>query len=97
MPTKHQPHSLKKIRLPTPQEDAAITRAALEDPDAQPLTNEQLAAMKPARGRPPAENKRIMLSMRVDPDIMVYLRASGKGWQTKVHDLLRKAVTTGKI
>ena len=97
MSDKHQHTSPKKILLPTPFEDADITRAALEDPDAQPLTTEQLASMKPARGRPAVTNKRIMLSMRVDADIMAHLRASGKGWQTKVHALLRKAVDTGKV
>ena len=33
----------RKIRLNTSQEDAEITHAALADPDAQPLTDEQLA------------------------------------------------------
>jgi uncharacterized protein (DUF4415 family) len=97
MSVKHQHTSPKKILLPTPFEDADNTRPALQDPDAQPLTPEQLASMKPARGRPAVANKRIMLSMRVDADIMVHLRASGKGWQTKVHALLRKAVDTGKV
>ncbi|MGQ0564182.1 MAG: BrnA antitoxin family protein [Gemmobacter sp.] len=32
---------------PTPEEDAAITAAALSDPDAQPLTDEELAGMRP--------------------------------------------------
>jgi uncharacterized protein (DUF4415 family) len=34
--------------LPTPEEDAAITAAALSDPDAQPLTDEEFARMRPA-------------------------------------------------
>ena len=38
-----------------------------------------------------------MLSMRVDPDILEHLRASGRGWQTKVHALLRKAVEKGEV
>jgi uncharacterized protein (DUF4415 family) len=97
MSVKHQQTAPKKVLLPTPFEDAAITRAALADPDAQPLTTEQLASMKPVRGRPAVANKRIMLSMRVDADIMAHLRASGKGWQTKVHALLRKAVDAGKV
>ena len=32
---------------PTLEEDAAITAAALSDPDAQPLTDEELAGMRP--------------------------------------------------
>jgi hypothetical protein len=36
---------------PTPEEDAVITAAAESDPDAQPLTEAQLAAMVPMRAR----------------------------------------------
>jgi len=36
------------ITMPTPEEDEAITAAAQSDPDAQPLTDEQLKAMRPA-------------------------------------------------
>lgn len=39
----------RKIHIPTDAEDAAITRAAQSDPDAPPLTDEQLARMRPAR------------------------------------------------
>ena len=42
---------VRKVRpqLPplSPQEDAEITAAALSDPDAQPLTDEQLAQFRP--------------------------------------------------
>lgn len=37
------------IELPTPEEDAAITRAAAEDPDAHELTDADIARMRPAR------------------------------------------------
>ena len=37
-----------QIKLPTPAEDAAITAAALQDPDAQPLTDAELAQFKRA-------------------------------------------------
>jgi hypothetical protein len=40
------------IVMPTPEEDEAITAAALSDPDAQPLTPEQLKAMVPMRTKP---------------------------------------------
>ena len=32
-----------------------------------------------------------------DPDVLSHLRASGKGWQTKVNALLRQAVEQGKM
>lgn len=86
-----------EIILPTVEEDAAITAAALSDPDAQPLSDEQLSKMRPMRGRPPVEVKRPMVSMRLDPDVLAHLRASGKGWQTKVNALLREAVEQGRV
>jgi uncharacterized protein (DUF4415 family) len=87
----------RQIILPTAKEDAAINAAAMSDPDAKPLTNDELAQLRPMRGRPPVDIKRPMLSMRVDPDVLEHLRASGKGWQTKVNALLRQAVEQGKV
>jgi uncharacterized protein (DUF4415 family) len=87
----------REIILPTAEEDAAINAAALSDSDAQPLSDAELARPRPARGRPVVAVKRPMLSMRVDPDVLAYLRASGKGWQTKVNALLRQAVEQGKM
>jgi len=87
----------REIILPSSEEDAAINAAALNDPDAQPLSDAELARLRPARGRPVVAVKRPMLSMRVDPDVLAHLRASGKGWQTKVNALLRQAVEQGKM
>jgi len=42
--------SKRKLIYPTDEEDAIITAAALSDPDAQPLTDERLAKLKPIRG-----------------------------------------------
>jgi hypothetical protein len=43
--------------FPTPEEDAAITIAAMSDPAAMPFTDREWEAVKPLlrRGRPPAE------------------------------------------
>lgn len=49
------------------------------------------------RGRPPLEFKRPMLSMRVDPDVLEKLRASGKGWQTRLNAVLREVVEQGRV
>jgi hypothetical protein len=40
------------VRLPTVEENGAIIAAAQADPDAQPLTDEQLQAMVPLRAVP---------------------------------------------
>ncbi len=39
----------RAVRMPTKKEDAAIRAAAKADPDAQPLTKAQLAAMVPLK------------------------------------------------
>lgn len=48
-------------------------------------------------GRPPVAVKRPMLSMRVDVEVLARLRASGKGWQTRVNALLKEAVEQGRL
>lgn len=37
----------RRVWMPTPEEDAEITAAALSDPDNPPLTDEELARMRP--------------------------------------------------
>lgn len=66
------------------------------DEDDRPATAEELSQAV-RRGRPPVAVARPMLSMRVDPDVLAKLRASGKGWQTKVNALLREAVASGRL
>ncbi len=44
-----KPSRRPRIRIPTPTEDRRITAAAKADPDAQPLTDEQLARMVPVK------------------------------------------------
>ncbi|KXU39016.1 hypothetical protein AXE65_10780 [Ventosimonas gracilis] len=88
----------------TDEEDAAITAAAMSDPDALPWTDEQLEAARPFMrigvrpvGRPPLEVTRPKVTLRLEPPVLEHLRASGKGWQTRVNALLREAVEQGRI
>jgi uncharacterized protein (DUF4415 family) len=76
--------------LPTPEEDAAITAAALSDPDAQPLTDAELAQFRPARGRgrPPQDVTKIPTSIRLDARVVRAFKATGEGWQTRMNDAL---------
>ncbi len=55
------------------------------------------AAMEQARrGRPPSENPKQMVSIRLDRDLVTALRASGRGWQTRANEILREAMGLGK-
>lgn len=49
------------------------------------------------RGRPVGSTKpdsKVAVKIRLDPDVVAALRASGRGWQTRVNDLLRERVVT---
>jgi uncharacterized protein (DUF4415 family) len=79
----------RKPIYPTDEEDAIITAAALSDPDAQPLTDEQLAKLKPARGRPLGSGKKVQLTVRFDSEIVETFKGMGNGWQTRMNDALK--------
>lgn len=84
---------------PTPEEDAEIIEAALADPDAPPLTDDQLAHMVPfraRRGRPSSEHNKILLSVRYSPEVVAYFRDSGPGWQTRMDEVLQQYVSIQK-
>jgi uncharacterized protein (DUF4415 family) len=43
------------------------------------------------RGRPKAEKRKTLLSVRLDTDIIDHFRATGPGWQRRINGALRKA------
>lgn len=43
-------------------------------------------------GRPPSANPKRQVTLRLDGAVLDKLRSSGPGWQTRVNDILRKAV-----
>lgn len=50
-----------------------------------------LATLKKQRGErgPQKAPVKVSTTIRLDPDVLETLRASGKGWQTRVNDILR--------
>lgn len=76
----------KNLADMTDAEDATITKAARDDPDALPVDS----LMRKKRGRPFAETTKTKVSIRLSPEVLEALRATGKGWQTRVDDVLRK-------
>ena len=83
------------VVLPTVAEDRAITAAAKADPDAQPLTPQQLQAMVPykaVRGRPKSENKKLLVSVRYSPEVVAYFKSTGEGWQSRMDGVLQQYV-----
>jgi len=87
--------------MPTLEEDHLIIAAAESDPDALPLTDDQMSAMVPmrmVRGRPKLANKKQLISIRYSPEVIDYFKASGAGWQARMDSVLKdyvKAHSTG--
>jgi uncharacterized protein (DUF4415 family) len=94
----------------TPEEDARILAAALSDADAQPLTDEQLARMRPAHevvpwlvarqlrskgGRPKLAAPKKPVTLRLKPAVLEAYRASGPGWQTRMAEAIEKHAPRG--
>ena len=81
--------------LPGLRESLAELRAGVV---AEVHTPEQIAARK--RGRPAGTVKadaKVSTTLRVDTDVLAAFKASGKGWQTRVNEVLREAVAAGKV
>ncbi len=84
------------VRMPTTEEDKAITAAAKADPDAQPLTPRQLKSMVPMqalRGRPKSASTKQLVSVRYSPEVLAYFKSTGEGWQSRMDRVLREYVT----
>lgn len=84
------------VVMPSAAEDRAINVAAKADPDAQPLTPKQLAAMVPMRalrGRPKSANAKQLVSVRYSPEVLEYFKSTGEGWQARMDGVLREYVT----
>ena len=86
---------LPNVRMPSAEEDKAITAAAKSDPDAQPLTPKQLKSMLPIkalRGRPKSEHKKLLVSVRYSQEVVEFFKATGDGWQSRMDGVLRHYV-----
>jgi uncharacterized protein (DUF4415 family) len=85
----------------TDEEDAAITAAALRDPDnppltekfwknARPLSPERLRRLRGQRGPQKSKPVKTRVSLRLDPDVVAFFRKKGAGWQSRINEALRK-------
>ncbi|MBL8548836.1 MAG: BrnA antitoxin family protein [Hyphomonadaceae bacterium] len=72
------------------------------DTDNPPLTLTQLMKLRPVsaatlaivrrgRGRPPAEETKEQVTLRLDKDVIEHFKKDGRGWQTRINAFLRAA------
>jgi uncharacterized protein (DUF4415 family) len=85
--------------VPTDAEDAAINRGIAADPDTVEITASLAAKLQPLRprGRPAVANPKAPITTRIDADVLAAIKHSGKGWQTRLNEVLREAVQQGKF
>ena len=79
--------------------DEEVTAAALSDPDAQPLTDEQLSKFRRLpevpggnfldRLRAQAQENKKPVTLRCDADVLEFYRSQGKGYQRLMNNVLR--------
>ena len=48
------------------------------------------------RGRPRKANPKVSTTVRLDQEVLAYFRGTGKGWQTRLNEVLRQYVITNK-
>lgn len=79
------------LLVPNAKEDAQINKAAWNDPDAQPLTEDEWLQAQPLmrRGRPLGSGTKTQVTLRLDTDVLESFKATGTGWQTRINDALR--------
>jgi uncharacterized protein (DUF4415 family) len=91
----------------TDEEDAAITAAALADPDNPPLTEEfwkrarpmspeRLRRLRGQRGPQRSKPLKVRVTLRLDPDIVAHFKKRGPGWQSRINVMLRKTLKLSK-
>jgi len=83
--------SKRKLIMPTPEEDAAINRGIAADPDTYELGTEEFKRLKRV-GRPRLDTPKIAVTIRYDKAVIDAFKADGPGWQTRMNDVLKKAV-----
>jgi uncharacterized protein (DUF4415 family) len=79
-----------------PKKKRAGVSTWVDPDDATALTDEFFAkaeikdgARLIRRGRPPLAEAKRQVTLRLDPDLLDRLRATGPGWQTRVNKALR--------
>lgn len=72
------------------------------------LTAEDLAQFKPAQdvlpeslmaklkkaGRPVSNDPKVSTTIRLDAEVIAFFKATGKGWQTRMNEVLREYVAS---
>ncbi len=91
--------------------DETTMRQLLEEDDAPPWSDDVWARAElrdgdhliraatgtlTNRGRPKSESPKRQVTLRLDSEILDHFRAGGRGWQGRINDVLKQAVSSGR-
>lgn len=87
-------------RKPLIDEDGEVRELTAEDmklfkPTAEVVPAKLYKAMS-KRGRPRKDQPKVSTTVRLDSEVLDYFRATGKGWQTRLNEVLREYVISRK-
>jgi len=72
---------------------AAMSDAEIDTGDVPELTEAELAEMERGRFWRPVKAQ---VTTRIDADVLAWLKASGKGYQSRINAILREAMLRGR-
>jgi uncharacterized protein (DUF4415 family) len=86
--------SVRTFLRPSLEEDVQINAGIAADINTYAPTAEELNRLRPYRGRPvlAAEEKKVRISIRIEPSVSNYFKATGKGWQTRMNQALKEYI-----
>ena len=86
-------------RLPKIDASGEVSDLSDVDPSAfKPLSTLPTSLQTKLRGRPKAIATKEPIKLRIDADVLMALRATGDGWQTRINDTLRASLQlAGKL
>ncbi len=72
-------------------DDAQIEQAIADDSEAAPILDEEWfqKALWVNFNRPASNTEKERISIRLDKDVLLYFRKQGKGYQSRINDILR--------
>jgi len=101
MPRRKRPSHISKADW----NDAEIPELTAEDfrrmrPAREVLPEifgEKVAAeMLRPRGRPRKAKVKTLVTLRLDPEIVEHFKARGRGWQTRINDVLKRSLSRSR-
>lgn len=70
------------------------SRAKIEDADNPPWSEQMLGPPVVRRGRGPQKSPtKVATTIRLDADVLAYFRSTGRGYQTRINEELRKIIS----